>query len=96
MKRVFSGITSQLTHLFTKVFGRKSDKEKREPVREGMGDAKVVSEFTPAQIQCAKDFIWGHIPPHTRDIIVMEATTDVLKANGLVIEEIILKTLYRR
>lgn len=47
-------------------------------------------------IQLAKDFLWDNLPQHTREIIILEATTDVLERNGLELQEFIVSERYKR
>lgn len=47
-------------------------------------------------IQLAKDFLWDNLPQHTMEIIILEATTDVLERNGLELQEFIVSERYKR
>lgn len=65
--------------------------------KEGLGiNAKKIILADTAKIQKTKDFIWEHLSPYSKQIAIMEATTQVLVDNKLEIEEIHLATSYKR
>lgn len=59
------------------------------------GMSEVIIE-TDKNIQTAKDFLWDNLPEHTKEIIILEATTDVLERNGLELQEFVVSERYKR
>ena len=52
-------------------------------------------QFTPEEIQLAKDFIWEYLEQHTKELLVNMVTTDNLEKNSLVTDKIVIGFEYK-
>lgn len=47
------------------------------------------------KIQAAKDFIWQYLEPHNQALLILDATTDSLARNNLIVDKIIIGFQYK-